>query len=68
MEVEVIFVLGLVDSPEVADDILMNVGREWFGGLDLVVGGSVEAKDPTGSGDDLMVIEEVTMGKKRQAT
>jgi len=66
MEVEIILVLGLVDTLEVADDILMNVGREWFGGLDLVVGGCVEVKDPTGSGDDLIFIEEVTMERRNR--
>ena len=53
VEVKVVAVLGLVDSLEVANDIFMDVCSEWFGGLDLVVGGCVEAKDPNGSCDNL---------------
>jgi len=65
MEVEVVFVIGPVDSLEVADDILTNVGRKWLGGLDLVVGGCVESEDPSGGGDDLMVGEGVNMEIKQ---
>jgi len=64
MEVEVGFVCRLVDSLKVADNIFMNVGREWFGGPDLVVGGCMEVEDPSGSGDDLTIGGKVTMGKK----
>lgn len=55
VEVEVILVLCLVDSLEIADDVFVNVGSEWLGGLDLVVGRCVEVKDPSGSCDNLMI-------------
>jgi len=64
MEVEVIVVLGLADSLEVVNDILMNFGREWFRGFDLVVDRCMEVEDPSGSGDDLTIGGEVTMGMK----
>jgi hypothetical protein len=54
VELKVVLVLGLVDSLEVADDIFMDVGSEWLRGLDLVVGGCVEVKDPSGSHDRLI--------------
>lgn len=65
---EVVLVLGLVDSLEVADDIFMDVGSEWLGGLDLVVDGSVEVKDPSGSCDNLMIGEEVNTERTEKET
>ena len=47
VEVKVVLVLGLVDSLNVANDVLMDIGGEWLGGLDLVVGGCVKVKDPS---------------------
>ena len=57
VEVEVVLVLSLVDPLEVEDDIFMDVGSEWLGGLDLVVGGRVEVEDPSGSCDNLIIGE-----------
>ena len=65
VEVKVAPVLGLVDSLEVADDIFMDVGSEWLGGLDLVVGGCVEAEDTGGSCDNLINREEVNTERRR---
>lgn len=53
VEFQVTVVVGLVDSLETTDEVLMNVAGEWLRCLDLVVGGSVEVKDPSGSGKDL---------------
>ena len=55
VEVKIGFVLGLVDPLEAADDVLMYVISERLGGLDLVVGGCVEVKDPGGGGEDLVI-------------
>ena len=53
VEVKVIFVLGLVDSLEAVDDVLVYVSSERLGGLDLVVDGRMEVEDPGGGGEDL---------------
>lgn len=63
MEVEVVVVLGPVDSLEVAEDVLMDVGGERLGGLDLVIDGGVEGEDSCGSGKDLAIETEVKMGR-----
>jgi len=65
VELEVILVLGPVDPLEVEDDIFMNVGSEWLGGLDLVVGGCMEVEDPSGSRDNLIIGEEVNTERRR---
>ena len=68
MEFKIVLVLSPVDSLEVVDDIFMDVGSEWFGGLDLVVGGCVEVEKPDGSRDDLIIAEEVnTEGRRGKA-
>ena len=64
MEVKVVLVLGRVDSLEVANDILMNVGSERLRGPDLVIGGCVEAKDPSRSGHNLIVGKGVSRGER----
>ena len=53
MEEEVIRVMGRVNSLEVANDILMNVGGKRLGSPDLVICGCVEVKDPSASGYNL---------------
>jgi len=47
VEVKVVLVLSFVDSLKVADDVLMDISGEWLRGLDLVVDGRVEVKDPS---------------------
>ena len=66
VEVKVVLVLGLVDSLEVADDVFMDIGSKWLGGLDLVVGGCMEVKDPSGSCDNLIIGDEVNTEIRRQ--
>ena len=53
VEVKVVSVFSLIDSLEAADDVLVDVGGEWLGGIYLVVGGCMEVKDPCGGCDDL---------------
>jgi len=65
VEFEVVLVLGLVNPPEVEDDIFMDVVSEWLGGLDLVVDGCVEVEDPSGSCDNLIIGEEVRTERRR---
>ena len=65
MEFKVTVVVGLVDSLETADKVLMNVAGEWLRGLDLVVGGGMEVKDPGRSGDDLGIGKKVKIGRRR---
>ena len=55
MEEEVVWVLGSIDSLEVANEVLVNVVRKRFGGLDLVIGGWVEVQDASASGYNLVV-------------
>ena len=64
MEFQVTVVLGLVDSLETANEVLMNVAGEWLRGLDLVVGGCVEVKDPGRGGNDLGNGGKVKTGKR----
>lgn len=64
MEFEVTVVLGLVDSLETTDEVLMDVAGEWLRGLDLVVGGCVEVKDSSRSGNDLENKAKVKTGKR----
>ena len=64
MELKIVVVLGLVDPLEVANNILMDIAREWLGGLELVVGGCVEVKDPSGGGDNL-IMEQRSMWEHR---
>ena len=45
MKEEVVRVIGPIDSLQVANEVLVNVVSERFGGLDLVIGGCVEVKD-----------------------
>ena len=59
VELKIVLVSGIVDSLEVADDIFMDIGSEWLGSPDLVVGGRVEVEDPNGSCDNLVIAEEV---------
>ena len=53
VELKVVLVLGLVDSLEVLDDVLLDLRSEWFWGVDLVIRGCVEIEDPSASCDDL---------------
>lgn len=55
MEVEVVFVLGRVDSLEVTENVLVNVGGERLRGLNLVIGGGMEVEDPRRSGYNLAI-------------
>ena len=50
---------GLIDSLEVANEILVNVVGKRFGGLDLVIGRCVEVQDPSASGYNLVIENEV---------
>lgn len=59
MEFQVAIVLGLVDPLETANEVFMNVFGEWLRSLDLVVGGSMEVKDPSRSGNDLTIERKV---------
>ena len=65
VEFKIVHVSGTVDSLEVADDIFMDVGSEWLGGPDLVVGGCVEVEGPNGSCDNLVIAEEVNTERRR---
>lgn len=53
MEVKVVFVLGPVDSLEIANDVFVDVCGERLRSPELVVDGCVEAKDPGRRGYDL---------------
>lgn len=50
----------------VADDVSVDAGSERPRGLDLVVGGCAEAKDPSGGCDDLLIGKEVDTERRRQ--
>lgn len=47
MKVKIVLVLGVVNSAEVANNVLMNVCSERLRGPDLVIGGCVEVEDPS---------------------
>lgn len=67
MEFKVAVVLGLIDSLEAADEVLMDFGGEWLRGLDLVVGGGMEIEDLGGSRKDLAIGERSEWGAMKQA-
>lgn len=65
VELKVILVLGLVDPLEVPDNVLLDLGSEWFRGVDLIVGRRVEIEGPITSCDDLIIGEEVNTDGER---
>jgi hypothetical protein len=65
VEEEVIRVMSRVDSLEVENDILVNVGGKRLGSPDLVICGCVEVEDFSASGYNLVIGEEVNRGQDR---
>ena len=57
--------MGRVNSLEVANDILMNVGGKRLGSPDLVICGCVEVKDLSASGYNLVIGEEINRGREK---
>ena len=64
MEEEVVWVLGPIDSLEVANEVLVNVVRKRSGGLDLVIGGCVKVQDASASGHNLVIEKKVNRGRE----